>query len=188
MHSINIYTHFFFVPNRILWDGWEDFITGGETGEDATPWANATYVVAANQPGSLADYMGLPVNGDQQDGGPAINISPLSFSAYQKIYNDYYRDQNLSQEIPYKLSDGSNNGLFGTHLDSIRTRAWQHDYFTSALPFPQKGPQALLPLGDEAPIRAYAYTGPESQGNGQRYAQVSDNNTFGGEDLQTDGA
>lgn len=147
MHQITAYTHYFFVPNRILWPNWEKFITGGEDGLDAT--VAPTIKFNTTTPDTLFDYMGLP---DGDNAITQIDINALPFAAYQKIYQDYYRDQNLITETPITLLDGNNGGLRPT-LKEIRTRAWQHDYFTAALPFTQKGSEATIPLGTTAPLQ-----------------------------------
>ncbi len=148
MHQASVYCHFFFVPNRILWSNWEDFISGGEDGlaDPTFPTINITTPTNGYAVGALADYLGLPT-GTQIDG-----VSALPFAAYQKIYDDYYRDENLIDKVDITLSDGTQSGADAIELGTMRKRAWQHDYFTSALPWTQRGPEATIPLGTSAPI------------------------------------
>lgn len=159
MHRANVYMHYFFVPNRIIWpekdgnNGFENFITGGEDGLDNTVWAHADYDPATSNKGFLVDYMGLPVSTDVSGlGGIPFKVSTLPFAAYNKIYNDYYRDQNLIDKIPDTVPDGTMAPADWTALLFLKERAWQHDYFTSALPWTQKGPEAMLPLQGLAPL------------------------------------
>lgn len=156
MHKINVFVHYFFVPNRIVWPGrkqWEDFITGGEDGLDNTPWAHADYRPDNYSTGSLPDYMGLPIADDViTSAGLFGQVSNLPFAAYQKIYNDYYRDQNLQPKVLDEVMSGLQNPGSFALLTEIRTRAWNHDYFSACLPFTQKGPEAMLPLGSTAPL------------------------------------
>jgi len=147
MHKASVYCHFFFVPNRILWPNWENFISGGEDGlaDPTFPTVNLTIPTQYGVQ-TLADYLGLPT------GSQISNVSALPFAAYQKIYQDYYRDENLITKTDVTLSDGSQSGADTIELTSMKKRAWQHDYFTSALPWTQRGPEATIPLGTTAPI------------------------------------
>lgn len=164
MHEVNVFTHFYFVPNRLLWDNWEDFITGGENGLDAkifptTDLYGQGYSKDQNDVGSLADYLGLPTLKAEDPPVPE-KINLLPFLAYQKIYNEYYRDQNLIPEVDLEITDGLNYRSSIGELLKIRRRAWNHDYFTSALPFAQKGNAVRLPLGTSASIKFQSNGGP----------------------------
>lgn len=141
MHNVKVKMRYFFSPNRLVWDNWEDFITGPESATDTTepvhPYINTTSI-----PSSLADYMGVSTaNGI---GGQSVDVNALPFAHYQFIWNEYFRDQNLQAEVDYKLNDGSNTA--NPALYAKRKVAWQHDRFTSALPFTQKGPEVTLPV------------------------------------------
>lgn len=158
MHRCKVYMHFFYVPNRIVWDGWEDFITGGPNGDSETVHAQISNSFGAGAAidgyGTLWDYFGLPSEADTINGGDEVFVNAIPFAAYQKIYNEYYRDQNLITPAVDELVDGVQNSSSTTDLGTLRTRSWMHDYFTSCLPWTQKGPEAMLPLGSEAPVKA----------------------------------
>lgn len=148
MSRVDIYTHYFFVPNRLLWSAWEDFITGGEDGtaKPPMPVVNMGDLVEHNlaTTGSLADYLGLPTGG--ASGKDAnFEVSILPFLAYQKIYNDWYRDQNLVQEVPCKCTSNGPQEI-NTDWFMLRHRAYAKDYFTAALPDPQKGAEMTIPM------------------------------------------
>lgn len=138
--SIDAYTHFFFVPYRILWDNWEEFITGGKDNNSTV--AKPYFHFRTIQKGTLADYLGLPLIKNQEK---FITVDAAPFKAYQLIYNEFYRDQNLTTEIDIHKNANGNIQGFATELTILRKRSWEHDYFTSCLPFAQKGPSVSLP-------------------------------------------
>jgi len=147
LHRVNVYTHYFFVPLRLVWSEWESFITGGKDG-DEFPVSPFIYMDSENSPyfqkKSLADYMGLPIPPTTVTQG--FKVSALPFRAYQTIWNEYFRDQNLTDPTAFGTGSGEITDLAETvRLVSLRKRAWEKDYFTSALPWSQRGPEVELP-------------------------------------------
>lgn len=127
LHEINMYVHYFFVPYRVLWDDWEDYISGGVDGQFSDPipeWEPTSTVE-----GTLWDYFGFPV-GVNPDGAYPIDFPRR---AYNLVYNEYYRDENLQTEVA--LTN-----------ETILNRAWEKDYFTTALPWQQRGTAPALPI------------------------------------------
>ena len=144
MHQIKVNTHIFFVPNRILWPQWEDFITGES--EPDHPYIDLALGIADN---ALGKYFGLP-KANVSD----WNVNAFPIAAYLKIYDDYYRDEDLITEKFQELTNGANAYLVSITSGSLLRRAWQHDYATSALSSPQQGSEVTLPLlaNDEAEV------------------------------------
>lgn len=150
MHRVNVHVHNFFVPNRIVFDGWEDWITGGPDGEDATnhPKVHINYEVTAQaRKGTLADYLGIPAIPDAVGTvDNLLSVSALPFRGYQMIYNEYYRDQNLEDPIDFNIDSANPASAERIRLMTLRRRAWEKDYFTSALPWAQRGADVNLPV------------------------------------------
>lgn len=193
MHRVNCYVHWFFVPNRLLWKEWRKFITGGPKGNQNPVYPRVKVPVAElnksiNQywlnkwfgRNSLYDYLGFPTYIGYQ-GGKYINqflnatrdleIDLLPFMAYQRIWADYYRDENLDSlrgfyytdeefdqsdenELPLlesgiRVPEESSSAMpYDSVLDqifSLRQRCWEKDYFTSALPWAQRGGDVIIP-------------------------------------------
>lgn len=150
MHRNQVYVHTFFVPYRILWENWMNFITETKVGGvlPAVPYIT----IDPTDPGEpslnwtrLAGYLGIPDPSTIADPDEPINIQAFWFAAYQLIWNEYYRDQNLQAEVDFELIDG-NNVASAAVLKTLRLRNWMHDYFTSALPDTQKGSAVNIPL------------------------------------------
>lgn len=146
MHRMDCSIHYFFVPNRIIWENWEEFINQqwSETAP-VMPYAVISQFDLTAPQIKFLDYMGVP---PLEVGAGYWQVNALPLAAYQAIYNEYYRDQNLIAEVDYQLPDGQIDGVSNPEFFKLRKRAWEHDYFTSALPFAQKGNPVSLPLGD----------------------------------------
>ena len=183
MQRVDVSFHAFYVPNRLIWDEWESFITGGQDGMEHPE--KPTLSFQSNQddglavPGSLLDYLGFPTLNDNDmkvDGfNSQVRYTAEPFLVYGKIWNDYFRDQNLEDEIDLKAIVRDANGSQGitytrllwylhqqkfdfnnqtaTPLDTLLNRSYPKDYFTSALPSPQRGAEVTVPLSGEGTVR-----------------------------------
>jgi hypothetical protein len=152
MDNVYLDTYYFFVPNRLVWDHWKEFC--GENTESAwipqTEYTMPQITSPAGQGwsvGTLADYFGIPT------GVAGLSVSALPFRAYALIINEWFRDQNLQDPLVVPTDDstvaGVNTGTFVTDVakgGKPFIAAKYHDYFTSALPAPQKGPDVLIPV------------------------------------------
>lgn len=137
MHPVHVRIHHWFVPYRLLWEAFESFITGGPNGTDGSvpPYIGISGAVT---PGSLLDYLGLP----QANYANSLEISALPLRAYQLIFNEWYRDQDLKTAAAFVKTSGSDS----TTDRTLQRVAWEKDYFTSARPWQQKGNAAVIPL------------------------------------------
>lgn len=146
MHPMHAKIHHFFVPTRILWDDFEDFITRGPDGTSAPAVPTIAFPSGIAE-GSLANYLGLPVTSAALTGDGAI--SALPFRAYAEIFNEYFRDQDLVDPVGVDYS----SGIDSITNKSLLSAAWEKDRYTAARPFTQKGPSVSVPLAGDAPIK-----------------------------------
>lgn len=150
MDNVFMDTFFFFVPTRLVWDNWQRFC-----GEQKNPGDSTDFLIPSLSGtntftnGSIFDYMGLPTGVSLDPANTPINALP--FRAYNLIYNEWFRDENLIDSIPVLTTDGPDPVSNYT----LRKRGKRHDYFTSALPWPQKGPSVEVGLTGNAPVKGF---------------------------------
>lgn len=144
MDNLYLETFFFFVPFRILWDNWVKMWGEQDNPGDSTDFLVPMVTAPPGIPvasGTIWDYFGIPID------VPDLAMSALYPRAYNKIWNEWFRDQNLQDSVPEIKGDTDDPANY-----EILRRGKRHDYFTSCLPFPQKGPEVFLPVGGASVI------------------------------------
>lgn len=150
MTPVEVKIHHWFVPNRLIWADFEKFITGGPDGLDASVFPTIAIPGGGFALGSLHDYFGVPTGV-----GATQTISALPARGYARIWNEWYRDQDL--QTPLVISTAS--GVDATTSLLLQNVDWEKDYFTTARPWEQKGAAITVPLGTRANIKGIGFTG-----------------------------
>lgn len=143
MDNLYLETFFFFVPNRLVWDNWQKFNGEQKNPDDRTDFLIPTVSGTNVKNQTLWDYFGLPTNVNA-----ALKVNALPFRAYNLIFNEWFRDENLQESLKVPTGDGPDS----LSDYSLVRRGKRHDYFTSCLPWPQKGPGVEISIGGSAKV------------------------------------
>lgn len=136
MHPVHVAIHHWYVPLRLIWDDFEKFITGGEDGLDTSEYPTITAPSDGFPTGGVADYLGCPT------GISNLVVSALPFRAYDLIWSEWYRDENVIEPVSISKASGPDT----TTSVYLYSKAWAKDYFTTATPWPQRGPAVSVPV------------------------------------------
>lgn len=159
MHPVDVRVHHFFTPMRLIWNSWENFITGGPDGLNASVFPTITIGGGSGAAvGSLADYLGVPT------GVNNLAVSALPFRAYNLVWNEFFRDQDLQTPLVVSTADGADTTTCGVNSAGAQLAytngaalasncAWEKDYLTSSRPWEQKGPAVTVPLSGQLPVK-----------------------------------
>lgn len=172
MDNLYLETFFFFVPNRLVWDNWQKFNGEQKNPSDSTDFLIPTVSGTNVQNQTLWDYFGLPTNVNK-----ALKVNALPFRAYNLIFNEWFRDENLQESLKVPTGDGPDN----LSDYALVRRGKRHDYFTSCLPWPQKGPGVEISIGGMASVHASGTpTFKPVSVSGSRGQLIRQPNTLGG--------
>lgn len=176
MHPVHVRIHHWFVPHRLVWSDWQNFITGGQDGLNAsvfptiTPNTGTGYAV-----GSLADYLGVPTGVDD------LPHSAIPFRAYALIWNEFYRDPVLQTALTIDLTDGADT----TTNITLQNVAWEKDYFTSARSSAQLGAAVTIPIGTVAPVKTQSTPVTTGAQEGAQWLMSDGNALSSGQSMAT---
>lgn len=149
MDNLYLDWHWFYVPNRLVWDHWANFLGERKTPTDTTEYVIPTLTAAPSgfASGSIMDYLGLPIGTPVSAG----IVNALPFRGIQLIWDEWFRAQDFQDPLDPPTGDGPDNWATQRY-DATPGRNKRHDYYTSSLPWPQKGDPVRISIGDQAPL------------------------------------